>query len=137
MEHLRILVDDAFERRGELSPGNVPHELAVALDDCLELLDSGRARVAEPGDGGWRVNEWLKKAVLLYFGMSANRRIEGGFTDYYDKVPLKFAGRSEQDLASGGVGYATSGGFVDPIRDQIDAWASRIIAGEITVPSTP
>jgi basic membrane protein A len=46
-------------------------------------------------------------------------------------------GEAVFDLASGGVGYATSGGFVDDIKDQIDAWAARIVAGEITVPSTP
>ena len=57
MDHLKTLVEDAFERRGEFSPGNVPHDLAVALDHCLELLDSGRARVAEPTASGWQVNE--------------------------------------------------------------------------------
>jgi basic membrane protein A len=46
-------------------------------------------------------------------------------------------GESVFDLASGGVGYATSGGFVDPIKDEIDAWAASIIAGETVVPSTP
>src|SRR5205823_1700901 len=64
---LRAVIDAAFERRAELGPGNVPPDLESALEECLTLLDSGEARVAEPGAGGWVVNEWLKKAVLLSF----------------------------------------------------------------------
>jgi len=64
-DHLKILIEDAFERRAGFSAGNVPHDLAVAIDDCLDLLDAGKARVAEPGESGWTVNQWLKKAVLL------------------------------------------------------------------------
>jgi 2,3,4,5-tetrahydropyridine-2-carboxylate N-succinyltransferase len=102
MDHLKTLVEAAFERRTEFSPTEVPHELAVALDDCLDLLDSGRARVAEPAAGGWRVNEWLKKAVLLYFRTHDNTVIENGFTRYYDKVPLKYAGMSPDRFRDGG-----------------------------------
>jgi 2,3,4,5-tetrahydropyridine-2-carboxylate N-succinyltransferase len=102
MDHLKTLIEAAFERRSEFSPTEVPHELAVALDDCLDLLDSGRARVAEPAGGGWRVNEWLKKAVLLYFRTHDNTVIENGFTRYYDKVPLKYAGMSPDRFRDGG-----------------------------------
>ena len=59
--------------------------------------------MAEKTAAGWVVHEWLKKAVLLYFGMSQSRRIEAGYTNFYDKVPLKFAGRSEAEFAAGGV----------------------------------
>jgi len=119
MDHLKILVEDAFERRGEFSPANVPHELLVALDDCLELLDSGRARVAEPGEGGWRVNEWLKKAVLLYFRTHDNQVIEGGYTRFYDKVPLKYAGMSPDRFRAGGArvvpaAIARKGAYIAP-----------------------
>ncbi len=99
---LQPLIEDAFERRGELSPKNVPAELRVALDDCLELLDSGRARVAEKVDGAWRVNEWLKKAVLLYFRSHDNALIDGGYTRFFDKVPLKYAGRDEAAIRASG-----------------------------------
>jgi 2,3,4,5-tetrahydropyridine-2-carboxylate N-succinyltransferase len=119
MDHLKILVEDAFERRSEFSPANVPHELSVALDDCLELLDSGRARVAEPGAGGWRVNEWLKKAVLLYFRTHDNQVIEGGYTRFYDKVPLKYAGMSPDRFRAGGTrvvpaAIARKGAYIAP-----------------------
>jgi 2,3,4,5-tetrahydropyridine-2-carboxylate N-succinyltransferase len=79
------------DRRAELNPRNVPRELAGALEECLGLLDSGRARVAEPREGRWVVNEWLKKAVLLYFRSHDNLVMDAGFTRFYDKVPLKYA----------------------------------------------
>ena len=119
MDHLKTVIDEAFERRGTLSPGDVPHELAVAIDECLELLDSGRARVAEKSDGGWMVNEWLKKAVLLYFRTHDNTVIEGGYTRHYDKVPLKYAGTSPERFREGGVrvvpnAIARKGAYIAP-----------------------
>jgi 2,3,4,5-tetrahydropyridine-2,6-dicarboxylate N-succinyltransferase len=87
---LAALVDAAFERRAELSPRNLPHELAVALDECLELLDRGAVRVAEKRDGSWQVHQWLKKAVLLHFRTRENLVIDAGYTRFYDKVPLKY-----------------------------------------------
>jgi 2,3,4,5-tetrahydropyridine-2-carboxylate N-succinyltransferase len=99
---LRATVEAAFERRAELSPKNLTPALAAALEECLSLLDSGQARVAEPRDGGWVVNEWLKKAVLLYFRTHDNRAIDAGFTRFFDKVPLKYAHASEAQLRAGG-----------------------------------
>jgi 2,3,4,5-tetrahydropyridine-2,6-dicarboxylate N-succinyltransferase len=99
---LRAIVDEAFERRATLKPGNMPHELERSLEECLALLDAGQARVAEPQPGGWVVNEWLKKAVLLYFRTHENRVVDGGFTRFFDKVPLKYAGASEQELRAQG-----------------------------------
>jgi 2,3,4,5-tetrahydropyridine-2,6-dicarboxylate N-succinyltransferase len=119
MDHLQTVVEEAFERRAAISPANVPHELAVALDDCLDLLDSGRARVAEKHDGRWTVNEWLKKAVLLYFRTHDNTVIEGGFTRYYDKVPLKYAGLPPERFEDGGTrvvppAIARKGAYIAP-----------------------
>ena len=119
MDHLKALIEDAFERRTEFSPSEVPHDLAVALDDCLDLLDSGRARVAEPAGDGWRVNEWLKKAVLLYFRTHDNTVIENGYTRFYDKVPLKYAGMSPDRFRDGGTrvvppAIARKGAYIAP-----------------------
>jgi 2,3,4,5-tetrahydropyridine-2-carboxylate N-succinyltransferase len=99
---LRELIEAAYERRAELNPGNAPRGLGQALEECLDLLDAGAARVAEPQGGGWVVNQWLKKAVLLYFRSRDNRAIDAGFTRFYDKVPLKYAGASEATLRAGG-----------------------------------
>jgi 2,3,4,5-tetrahydropyridine-2-carboxylate N-succinyltransferase len=99
---LQALVEAAFEARAEINPRNVSRELRIALDECLELLDSGAARVAEPHADGWRVNDWLKKAVLLYFRAHDNRLIEGGHTRFFDKVPLKYSAMDETALRTGG-----------------------------------
>jgi 2,3,4,5-tetrahydropyridine-2-carboxylate N-succinyltransferase len=103
MEDLRTQIEAAFERRQHLTPQNVDPRLTAALADCLELLDSGRARVAESRDGRWIVNEWLKKAVLLYFRTHDNAVVEAGYTRFYDKVPLKYAAATESELRRGGV----------------------------------
>jgi 2,3,4,5-tetrahydropyridine-2,6-dicarboxylate N-succinyltransferase len=99
---LRAVIDAAFERRAELNAHNLPAELDAALEECLELLDSGAARVAEPHRQGWVVNQWLKKAVLLSFRVRDNRVFDGGFTRFYDKVPLKYAAATEAQLRSAG-----------------------------------
>jgi 2,3,4,5-tetrahydropyridine-2-carboxylate N-succinyltransferase len=100
---LQAIVEAAFERRAELTPRNLTPELAGALEECLTLLDRGEARVAEPkAGGGWVVNEWLKKAVLLYFRSHDNRAIDGGFTRFFDKVPLKYANATEPELRAAG-----------------------------------
>jgi 2,3,4,5-tetrahydropyridine-2-carboxylate N-succinyltransferase len=99
---LKSVIDAAYERRAELSARNVPPELDAALAECIALLDSGRARVAEPRAGRWVVNEWLKKAVLLSFRTRDNTPIDAGFTRFYDKVPLKYAAATEEELRAGG-----------------------------------
>jgi 2,3,4,5-tetrahydropyridine-2-carboxylate N-succinyltransferase len=99
---LQPLIEAAFEKRAEITPRSVSAELRVALDDCLGLLDSGRARVAEKVDGRWRVNEWLKKAVLLYFRTHDNALVDGGYTRFFDKVPLKYAGMDEAAIRATG-----------------------------------
>jgi 2,3,4,5-tetrahydropyridine-2,6-dicarboxylate N-succinyltransferase len=99
---LRELVEAAFERRSALTPKTLTHELGAALEECLALLDSGALRVAEPHGDNWAVNEWLKKAVLLYFRAHDNRVMDAGFTRFYDKVPLKYAHASDAQLRAGG-----------------------------------
>jgi 2,3,4,5-tetrahydropyridine-2,6-dicarboxylate N-succinyltransferase len=91
LEKLQSVIESAFERRAELNPRNLTSDLGSAIDECIELLDSGRARVAEPTEGRWVVNEWLKKAVLLYFRSHDNVVMDAGYTRFYDKVPLKYS----------------------------------------------
>jgi 2,3,4,5-tetrahydropyridine-2-carboxylate N-succinyltransferase len=98
---LRTVIDAAFERCDELSPENLPRAVDAALEECLTLLDRGEVRVAEPRAGGWVVNEWLKKAVLLSFRVRENRAMDAGFTRFYDKVPLKYADATEAQLRAG------------------------------------
>jgi 2,3,4,5-tetrahydropyridine-2-carboxylate N-succinyltransferase len=100
---LATTIDAAFEERAKYSPGNAPAEVVAAVDAALDLLDSGAARVAEKSDGEWRVNEWLKKAVLLSFRLYDNRPVEAGYTRFYDKVPLKYSTYDAERFRSDGV----------------------------------
>jgi 2,3,4,5-tetrahydropyridine-2-carboxylate N-succinyltransferase len=89
---LKERIEDAWERRSELGPGTVSPGLHQAVESCLDLLESGALRVAEPlAGGGWRVRQWLKKAVLLSFRTQDNEVIDGGYTRFFDKVPLRWA----------------------------------------------
>ena len=100
---LQAAVEAAWERRTEVTPAST--EIREAVEATLELLDTGKARVAEPdGSGGWRVNEWLKKAVLLSFRLADNAVIEGGSASApaYDKVPLKFTGWGDNRFREAG-----------------------------------
>jgi 2,3,4,5-tetrahydropyridine-2-carboxylate N-succinyltransferase len=90
LDALQALIERNFESRAALSPANASRELLAALDECLDLLGSGRARVAEPVDGGWRVHDWLRKAVLLHFRAHDNTAMEAGVLRFFDKLPLKY-----------------------------------------------
>jgi len=94
---LAATIDEAFERRADITAKNSPPALRHAIEECIELLDSGQARVAEKRADQWTVNTWLKKAVLLYFRTHDNTIIDAGYTRFFDKVPLKFAARSQAD----------------------------------------
>ncbi len=94
---LASTIDEAFERRADLTAKSSPPAVRHAIEECIELLDSGKARVAEKKNGEWIVNQWLKKAVLLYFRTHDNTIIEAGYTRFFDKVPLKYAARSQAD----------------------------------------
>jgi 2,3,4,5-tetrahydropyridine-2,6-dicarboxylate N-succinyltransferase len=102
VQKLRSMIDHAFERRAEITPKTVPADINAAVEESIALLDSGKARVAEKVDGKWIVNEWLKKAVLLYFRAHDNVVMDAGFTRFYDKVPMKYAEATEADLRAGG-----------------------------------
>jgi 2,3,4,5-tetrahydropyridine-2-carboxylate N-succinyltransferase len=75
----------------------------TAIEDALALLDSGHARVAEPGEGGWVVNQWLKKAVLLSFRLNDSATMPGpGGAPVFDKVPMKFENWGQQQFQAAG-----------------------------------
>jgi len=99
MPSIDSLIDDAFERRNELTQSEIETHLRPALAQVMDLLESGEQRVAEPdGKGGWKVNPWLKKAVLLYFRINGNRVVDGGAALAFDKVPLRFGHGNDAEL---------------------------------------
>ena len=90
---LSAVIEQAWAAREQVNPDS--SAVRSAVDTALELLDSGQARVAEPdGSGGWQVNQWLKKAVLLSFRLNDNAVMDYGSAGApsFDKVPLKFTG---------------------------------------------
>jgi 2,3,4,5-tetrahydropyridine-2-carboxylate N-succinyltransferase len=103
MNQLEIIINDAFDKRADFNASTVSAEIRNAVTSSLNLLDSGEARVAEKQNGDWVVNQWLKKAVLLSFKINDNRPMDGGATQYYDKVESKFANYSEEDFIKGGM----------------------------------
>jgi 2,3,4,5-tetrahydropyridine-2-carboxylate N-succinyltransferase len=91
MTDIAATIESAWETRAALTPASATSEIREAVDAALAGLDRGELRVAEPATGGWQVNEWLKKAVLLSFRLADNRVVDGGHTRFFDKVPLKYA----------------------------------------------
>ncbi len=146
MNDLKSVIEQAFENRAEITPRNAEPQVKEAVNEAIALLDSGKARVAEQqGIGQWTVNEWLKKAVLLSFRINDNEFMKGGFTNYFDKVPSKYADMNSRDFREGGVrvvppatarrgsyiapgvvlmpSYVNIGAFVDS-GTMVDTWAT-------------
>jgi 2,3,4,5-tetrahydropyridine-2-carboxylate N-succinyltransferase len=101
---LTATIETAWDGRDQLGPHTVG-ETRAAVAEALRLLDHGKARVAEPdGQGGWRVNQWLKKAVLLSFRLHDMELIGGGpgEASWWDKVPSKFSGWSATEFRAAG-----------------------------------
>ena len=142
---LQSLIDLAWEGRAALDATNSP-EVRAAVETVIAGLDAGTLRVAErKAVGEWTVNQWIKKAVLLSFRMSDNRRMHAGDLTFFDKVPTKFGGQDEAALRAGGVrvvppavarrgsflaknvvmmpSYVNIGAYVDE-NTMIDTWAT-------------
>ncbi len=145
MSNIQSIIDEAFERRAQITPRNVETRVKDAVWEAIDLLDTGKARVAEKQDGQWVVNQWLKKAVLLFFRIEDNQFIKGGYTNYYDKVPSKFADYNSKAFREGGFrvvppaavrkgayiapsavlmpSYVNIGGYVDE-GTMVDTWST-------------
>jgi 2,3,4,5-tetrahydropyridine-2-carboxylate N-succinyltransferase len=105
---LQALIERAFEDRAHIG-ADTRGDVRDAVAKALEMLDSGEARVAEKiegaeGPASWKVNQWLKKAVLLSFRLNDNALVEGGpdGATWWDKVPSKFAGWGENRFREAG-----------------------------------
>ncbi len=141
----RKLIEAAFEARNTITPESAGEELVTAIEASISGLEQGNLRVAEPRGDGWHVNEWLKKAVLLYFRIRHNEVIEGSACQYFDKVPLRWAPGSGDDISNCGArivppatvrrgafighdavlmpSYVNIGAFVGE-RSMVDTWAT-------------
>ena len=102
MTDLQSIIDKAFDNRSNISLKNAEPALKMAIAEAIAGLDSGKLRVAEKSGSDWVTHQWLKKAVLLSFRMEDNQVIRDGYTNYFDKVPAKFAGYGDGDFRTGG-----------------------------------
>ena len=103
MPELEARIEAAWDARDTVTPAS--SDIRASVEQALALLDSGAARVAEPdGSGGWKVNQWLKKAVLLSFRLTDNGVMQFGSAGApaFDKVPLKFSGGDDAAFRAGG-----------------------------------
>jgi len=145
MEQLQKIIDSVWEERANLTPANAKPEVRDAVLETIELLDSGRLRVAEKTGGKWVTNEWAKKAVLLSFRLEDNDVIDDGYTRYFDKVPSKFSGYDRATFQQSGFrvvppaavrygayiaknvvlmpSFVNIGGYVDE-GTMVDTWAT-------------
>ena len=104
VEELKFHIDSAWERRTMLTPEEIEWATRPSVERVIEGMETGEFRVAEPdGKGGWQVNEWLKKAVLLYFRTRDMQLMESDTGPYWDKVPLRFEGFGESQFRKLGV----------------------------------
>ena len=107
MRNFEQTIDDAWERRADISPGNASRELRDAVDHVILALDRGDLRVAEKHDGNWITHQWIKKAVLLSFRLADNAATgasdAGAAFRFFDKVPTKFASFDDAAFREAGV----------------------------------
>lgn len=142
---LQPLIESAFEQRENITPTSGHDDVKQAVQQAIDLLNSGKARVAEKIAGEWVVHQWLKKAVLLYFRLHDNAPMHDGVSQYFDKVPLKYADYDDAQFRADGTrvvppatvrtgsyiaknvvlmpSYVNIGAFVDE-GSMVDTWAT-------------
>jgi len=107
MSHLQQVIEEAWNTRDAWNSEHGAEQFRGGIEKAITLLDDGGVRIAEKDAGGnWVTNEWLKKAVLLYFKLNGNKVINGGSSNYYDKVPLKFTSWGEDMFRKAGIRVA-------------------------------
>ncbi len=135
MKEIQIIIENAWENR-ELLKEEITKK---TIREVISLLDSGKLRVAEPIADGWQVNEWVKKAVVLYFPIQKMETFEVGIFEYHDKIPLKrnyaekgirvvphAVARYGSYISSGTIlmpSYVNIGAYIDE-GTMIDTWAT-------------
>lgn len=135
MKELQNIIENAWNDRSLLTQNQTIESIRKVID----LLDSGSLRVAEPTTDGWKVNEWVKKAVVLYFPIQKMETLEAGIFEYHDKIPLKrdyeakgirvvpnAVARHGAYISSGTIlmpSYVNIGAYVDE-GTMVDTWAT-------------
>jgi 2,3,4,5-tetrahydropyridine-2,6-dicarboxylate N-succinyltransferase len=135
MKDIREIIESAWDNRDLLKD----EKTIKTIRNVIDLLDKGELRVAEPTANGWQVNEWVKKAVVLYFPIQKMETLEAGIFEYHDKIPLKrnykergirvvpnAIARHGAYISSGTIlmpSYVNIGAYVDE-GTMVDTWAT-------------
>lgn len=119
MEESRQIIEAAFEQRQTITPSNVDKTIKATVLNIIELLNTGKKRVAEKINGAWVTHDWLKKAVLLYFRIEDTQLMNGNCTQFFDRIPLKYAGYESTQFLQDGVrvvpaAYVRKGAYIGP-----------------------
>ncbi|ASV32511.1 2,3,4,5-tetrahydropyridine-2,6-dicarboxylate N-succinyltransferase [Maribacter cobaltidurans] len=109
MTDLRNTIENAWEERELLKESHTQN----AIREVIDLIDSGKLRCAEPTEAGWQINEWVKKAVVLYFPIQKMETLEAGIFEYHDKMPLK-RGYKEKGIRVVPNAVARHGAYISP-----------------------
>lgn len=117
MNNLQPIIESAYEKRAEITPTTVDPQTKSAILEIINALDNGKLRVAEKQNGKWVTHQWIKQAVLLSFRIFDNQILDGTCTNYFDKVPLKYADYTLQKFQQQGArivppAFVRKGAFV-------------------------
>ena len=109
MTELQQTIEKAWDNRDLLKDANTIR----AIRQVINLLDECKLRVAQPTDDGWQVNEWVKKAVVLYFPIQKMETLEAGPLEFHDKIPLK-TGYADKGIRVVPHAVARHGAYISP-----------------------
>ena len=107
-DKLEKIINQNFDKKEEISPKS-DKKIIKAINETIELVDSGNIRVANKIDGSWIVNQWIKKAILLSFRVNKMEMSKGPYTTWYDKVPGKSVKWKEKDWKKAGYRHVPNG----------------------------
>ena len=102
------IINEAFDVKEKID-ANSDKSIIEAIKETIELTDQGKIRVAEKKDGAWKVNQWVKKAILLSFKINKMEILRGPYTSWYDKVPGKSVNWKEEDWKNAGYRHVPNG----------------------------
>jgi len=125
MSDLKNIIENAFENKDQIN-SNTKGNIRDSVNEILDQLDMGKIRVCEKNQNEWKVNQWIKKAILLSFRLNENEVIKASHTTWYDKVPSKTANWTKEDYERAGFRY---------VPDAVVRKSAFIAKGVILMPS--
>ena len=107
-DKLEKIINESFEKKEKVGPKS-DKKLIKAINETINLVDSGKIRVANKLNASWDVNQWIKKAILLSFRINKMAMMKGPYTTWYDKVPGKTVKWKEKDWKKAGYRHVPNG----------------------------